>query len=313
MNKRILLVTSLFLFFGIIGNSYAKKKPSLKEAIMTQDIDKMKELLSQGADANEIMTNEPAIAWAVNVGNCDMIKLLVDNGANVNDDRGIFPVIYSLDHAKTPEEMLAENQRLNAVILKRCKGDTVKASQWMKHEDINRFSTAEDKLKLLLELGANPNVYDRSMEDNFFLEQVKKKNISLLKIMLASGKADLELRYHQGAQKILSMVNAINTAGWIDASNPENLKAGFDWAAAPLYNTPLLYAVKQNDLELVKLLVEGGANLQNGVKKEATDDNGATMTHTFYFEGPLDMAIHKEYKEIADYLVSKGALRDNNH
>lgn len=290
-------------------SAFAKKAPSLKDAIMNQDIAKMKELFEQGADANEQMTSEPAIHWAVIVGNCDMIKLLVEKGADVNDSRGIYPIIWSVFRAETPAELLQKNKDNNALILKRCKGDADKAAQWMKHEDITRFSTAEEKLKLLLELGANPNEYVSGGEQTFVTEAVKKRNLNLLQVVIDSKKADLELRYHQGVEKQLKVVEAIHTFHYMDKDNPGNYKVAVDWISAPQFKTPLLYAVDKNDLELVKILVEGGAELINGMKKEVPDVKGG---REFYFEGPLDLAIHEGYTEIADYLKSKGAFRMNN-
>ncbi len=58
-------------------------------------------------------------------------------------------------------------------------------------------------------------------------------------------------------------------------------------------NTPLHLAVRQNHLEMVKLLVEKGADM------EAANNAGLT---------PLSDARVRGFKEIEDYLIDRGAM-----
>jgi ankyrin repeat protein len=62
--------------------------------------------------------------------------------------------------------------------------------------------------------------------------------------------------------------------------------------------TPLLYACKWNNFELVKMLVEHGANVQT------RDKNGSTA---------LSMARVNGNIQIADFLLEKGAVESGNY
>ena len=80
----------------------------------------------------------------------------------------------------------------------------------------------------------------------------------------------------------------------------------------PMFNTPLLYAIDKENLELVKLLVEGGAEINNGKKYEWDKSTPQYRTHHWELWTPLDVAqsAKKPNKEIIDYLISKGGVKN---
>lgn len=296
----------LLSFVLLTANIFAKEKePNLNDALMQQDVAKMKELIANGANVNEQFSGNPLINWAITNGNCEIIKLLVDNGADINDQRSTIRNFQSIFSLKEPEERLAKNIKTNATILKRCKGDTIKASQWLTHEDITRFSTVAEVFNLLVELGCDINDYDRAGEVTVLLMAVRRKDMPMLKLALDSKKCDLELRYHQWAEKQVGFAKSIHTANFADKAGKMTAK---EWAQVPKFKTPLLHAINKGEVEIVKMLVDAGAELSNGMKKES----GGNGVYEWWLEGPLDLAIHEKNQELIDYLKSKGAKRLND-
>lgn len=306
--------TIIFLAAFIAINLNAGKTPSLKDAIMGQNYDKVKEALDNGADPNEMISSSPAIYWASWTGRADVIKLLLEKGANV-DGVGLIGItaLGGIVHdPKTPEDYVKENNEINAKVLKRFTEEKAKASGWLRETDITKFSTPEQRCKILLDAGADPNFLEGNgtvKEWTPFLNALNKENISLVKVMLESKRVDLEFRFHQWSEGVVKFVNYINASG--------NQGTGFfnqrdwdkkdrqEWALLPKFDTPLLFAVEKNNLELVKILVEAGASLYNGKKTEKIMTSGKL----YQYKSPLDIAVEKNYTEIADYLVSKGGIR----
>lgn len=113
--------------------------------------------------------------------------------------------------------------------------------------------------------------------------------------MLNSKKADTEFRFHQWSEGVISFTRHVEASKYI---NSDDMKV---WASVPKFNTPLLFAVEKNNLEMVKILVESGAEINNGKKVEKKG--------WFYYKSPLDIATENNYSAIVEYLTSKGAVR----
>lgn len=290
----------------IFFSAFAGKTPSLKSSVMGQSYDLTKKAIDDGADPNEQWSSAPALYWAAIQGRMDVIKLLVEKGAKV-DGTGLFgmtPLDGVIEHPKNPEDYIAENKKTNEKILKHFTETEAKAKGWYAETDISVFSTAAERIKLLLDLGADPNFLlgnGTVKEWTPFLTALDKGNLEFAKIMLASKKVDTEFRFHQWAEGVVKFVSYVDV-GKFEKSDRNDARK---WALVPKFDTPLLYAVDKKNLELVKLLVEAGAQLNNG-KKTQSGGNGTT---SFYYKSPLDIAIEKGYKEIADYLKSKGAVQ----
>jgi len=275
------------------------KDSALKTAIMGQDFEKTKAALDGGADPNEQFSSAPCIYWAAIQGRTDIMQLLIDKGAKV-DGVGLLclTALYGvIEGNKTPEDYVAENKKLNEAMLKRIKEDVLKQNGWWRLTDITKFSTPAERVKVLLDAGADPNYLlgNGSVKIGTpFLIAVQSNKLELVKVMLDSKKVDTELRFDQWLEKTMKMVTIL------EAGKYDNKKAALDWAQIPKYNTPLLFAVEKQNLELVKILVEGGANINMGKKVE---------TKYWEFWYPLDVAkkAKNPNQEIINYLISKGA------
>ncbi|MBI5541583.1 MAG: ankyrin repeat domain-containing protein [Bacteroidia bacterium] len=287
------------------------KSPSLYEAVSRQDMKLMKELLDAGADANEKYSGAPMILWAANSGNSEMIKLLVEKGAKVDETNmsGSTALSFLVDNGEEPEILLEKNKKINEKLIGRVKGDTAKVAKWLVHEDINRFSKVADKVKTLIDLGADPNFLLGNMSVKIgtpFLNAVQKNKLEIVKVMIDSKKVNLEYRFDAWLEKVQGNVNYLSAYKYVDKD------VARDWAKVPEKNTPLLEAIEKQNLELVKILVEGGANLTNGKKATKNYKEGSTGYTEWYIVGPLDQAYLVKNQEIMDYLISKGAVRLND-
>jgi len=277
------------LFLAVLTCSAFAGKPSLKDAIAKQDINKVKELLNNGADVNETWSGAPALYWAAWRGNCDMIKLLVENGAEVDklSTQGNTPLACVVSLAENPSTVIAANIKLNKKAIKRFGEEKCKAKGWLACTDSSKFSTSEEKAKTLIELGADPNFAlgtGAVKVGTPFLSAVKDQNLSLVKVMLDTKKVDTEKRFNKFAEKVLGNQNS----------------------------TPLIYAIEKQNLALVKLLVEGGADVNNGkdvIEKTSTyNENSVTIIKKTHWITPLAIATEKGNAEIISYLKENGAV-----
>jgi len=292
--------------FALLANVYAEKKPSLMLAIKANDLEKAKSAIEAGADVNEGEGSGTMIYWAVFYTNCDMIKLLVEKGAKIDGTTPMFGLTalnFAVDGAKEPSEIAEANKKTNERVLKNFTEEKAREKGWWANTDPSKYSTLGEKTKLLLELGANPNLLQGNgtvKEWTPFLTAVDKGKMELVKIMLESKKVDTEFRFHQWSEGVVSFVNYVEAGKYVKADR-NDVKY---WASLPRFDTPLLYAIDKDNLELVKLLVENGASLYNGKKVQETE-KGTTY---WKYLSPLDFAIRKGNADIISYLKSKDAV-----
>jgi ankyrin repeat protein len=308
MKKNVKVIFVLMLF----SSSIYAGKPSIKEAVKKQDLIKMKEALNAGADPNESWDGNTAIGWIAWRGSCDMLRLLIEKGAKVDGtgSSGNTALGAAVENKETPEDVIKENEKNNVRILKSTSEEKAREKGWLQNADRNSFSTPEEKIKTLLELGANPNFLLGNMSVKVgtpFLNAVDKQNLQRIEIMLISKKVDTELRFDQWAESTLSFVNKMEV-GKYEKMDRKDAKA---WASVPRYNTPLLFAVEKQNLSLIKLLVENGADINNGKKRitGVKGTYGSPDQTMFSYHSPLDIAVEKGNKEIIEYLKSKGAIK----
>ena len=287
----------------IATNSFAKDS-ALKIAITAQDFDRVKAALDAGCDPNESLGTSTILSWAAAWGcQVNMVKLLLEKGAKVDGvgSLGLTPLTSVVWGNAMPADIIAKNNKTNATILKHFTEEKAKEKGWWAQTDTSKFSTPSEIAKVLLDAGANPNYLLGNGLVKIgtpFLDAVKEEKLELVKVMLDSKKVDTELRFDQWAESVDRFVNTIH-AGVYD-----NKEVARDWAKIPQFNSPLIFAVEKHNLELVKLLIEAGADMNNG--KKVSGYKG----HTFGYLSPLDIAVDKGFTDIIEYLKSKGALRN---
>ena len=283
------------LFFALMACTAFAAKPSLVGPINASSFELTKKALDEGADPNEIHAQATEFCWACITGRTDIILLLLEKGAKVDEVGylGLTALAGIVEFPRTPAGIVAENAKINEKILKHFTVEKVKEKGWYIETDSTKFSTVEVRAKILLDAGANPNFLLGGAgvvkTGTPFLEAVKKGQLGMVKVMLDSKTVDIELRFDQYANKDEDWLKMVTNSKTMN------------WDKIPTGNTPLMYAVEKQKLELVKILVEGGAQLDN--IKKVNGSNG----HTFAYISALGIAIEKGNKEIAAYLLSKGA------
>lgn len=303
-------LVSILVMAIIAINSFAKDS-ALKQAITAQDFEKVKAALDAGCNPNESLGTSTVLSWAVTWGcQVEIVKLMIEKGAKVDGVGSLaLTPLASLVWAKDnkPEEIVARNNKTNEQMLKRIKKEVLMQNGWWAQTDITKFSTPLEIAKVLLDAGADPNYVLGSGAVKIgtpFLSAIKEAKFDLVKLMLDSKKVDTEYRFDSYAEKSIKVSNKLG-AGRLGGASTER-----EWAEIPMFNTPLLYAIDKQNLELVKMLVEGGADINNGKKHEWGETGAGVSVHHWELWTPLDVAQNdkKPNKEIIDYLISKGAL-----
>jgi ankyrin repeat protein len=284
---------------------------ALKVAITAQSYDKVKAALDAGADPNEILGGSTILSWAATWGcQANMVKLLIEKGAKVDGvgSMALTPLSAVVwEKNSMPGAIVARNMKTNEKMLKRIKKEVLIANGWWAESDSTKFSTPAEIAKVLLDAGANPNyVLGAGLVKigTPFLDAVKDFRMDLVKVMLDSKKVDTEYRFDSYAEKSIKVSNKLGAGRYGDANTEK------EWAEISMFNTPLLYAIEKGNLELVKILIEGGADINNGKKYEWNESNTQIKTHHWEYWTPLDIAqkAKNPNKEIIDYLISKGAV-----
>ena len=286
------------------------KKPSLKDPINKCDAEAVKKALDEGADANETWTSFSAIGWASMQTNCEIMKVLIDKGADVNYKSGIFGTALCKvveDESCEPSKRVEANYKSLTAMLKHFKdtAELIEKGYWNKrYTDIKTYSPIVDRVKLLVASGADVNAPNGSNSSTAFLAAVRLKKHEVVKALLASGKADFESRENQFKTN-LGKISDWGAAYKYEKGSRATVR---DWSKLPSENNALLDACENNDLDMVKILVEANANV-NCIKKAFTT---SSMGEKNWLIGPLDIATSKKSVEMVDYLKSKGAERMND-
>lgn len=297
---------------AMIATNLFAKDSALKLAITAQDFNRVKAALDAGCDPNESLGTSTILSWAAAWGcQVDMVKLLLEKGAKVDGvgSLGLTPLTSVVWGNAMPADIVAKNNKTNATILKHFTEEKAKEKGWWAQTDITKFSTSTEIAKVLLDAGANPNyILGNGLVKigTPFLDAVKENKLELVKVMLDSKKVDTEYRFDSYAEKSIKVMNKLGAGRLGDASTERK------WADVPMFNTPLLFAIEKEKIELIKILIEGGADINNGKKFEWRESKAGVDINHWEYRTPLDVAqkAKNPNKEIIDYLISKGATNN---
>jgi ankyrin repeat protein/cytochrome c5 len=241
---------------------------TLPDAVMQGDKTTTRQLLAQRADVN---TPQPdgttALHWAARQDDLETADALLRAGANPNATNryGITPLNLAATNASAPmaDRLLKAGANPNAVA---AEGETVL---------MTAARTGNPAVvKALLDHGATVNVKDTWKGQTALMWAAAETHPAVVKLLTEHG-ADVNARSIAWDFK--------DTKGTNGNANVYYPKGGL---------TPLLFAVRQGDLESVKTLVNAGADVN------ATDPVKIS---------PLVVAINNAQYNIAGFLLEKGA------
>jgi ankyrin repeat protein len=268
----------------------------LPEAAMARDMATVRALIAeQGVEVNALGPYEtPALHWVVRIEDVETASRLLDAGADPNL---LNPYRLSALH------LAIENGDVDMVkLLLQAGADPALRNQ---ADESALFIAARtgsaDIAALLLEYGADVNEQEPNFLQTPLMLAVRSGSASLVSLLLEHG-ADLNSRSLMGPEPDFRKPE--DNAG----SKGVGIVRG-GWPArgerAPIAGakTPLLYATRQGDPVLVKLLVEAGADL------EQADGNGVTPLLNVIINASVVSlgGPPTGHVETARYLIAQGA------
>jgi ankyrin repeat protein len=262
-------IGAIAVLVALAGTAVAAERPALVEAAKNGDRAAIRALIQKKADVNAADADgTTALHWAAYRDDLDSVDLLLKAGANVNaaNDLGATPLWNAGMNAGAPivKRLLEAGANPNLALLA---GETplMVASRSGKAETVD----------LLLRKGANPNA--RAARDQTALMwAASQRHSAVVKVLLAHG-ADVHARSSEWKE--------------VMAVPPHGL---------PQYNkviphgrdTALLFASRAGDLESARLLIAGGANVNDA------DAWGVSATV---------MAAHAGFPDLVELLLDRGA------
>ncbi len=255
---------------AVSGLDAAGNNLRLVQAAKNQDKEAVRSLLAERADVNAAQPDgTTALAWAAHWDDLEMADLLLQAGAGVDaaNEIGVTPV------------SLAVVNRSSAMVEKLLQaGANPNAPLWNGETPLmTAASTGEEGiLNSLLNRGADVNAKEARRGQTALMWAIAEGHPEAARLLIEHG-ADIRARTHRHGD-FQSML--VTTFGKDIQVTPGG---GY---------TPLLFAARIGDLETARLLVEKGADVNEGTPEEGT---------------PLVVASAAGHERLARFLLDEGA------
>jgi ankyrin repeat protein len=257
------------------------------DAARRGDAEVLASLIASGLDVNAAdVDRTSALHWAVRSDALDAVELLLDAGADVaaENRHGITPIYLAAQNGNAPmiRTLLAAGGDANQVDRT---GETVLM--------IAVQAGDADAVEVLLDHGARVDATDPTYGQTALMWAARDGYADVAAVLIDHG-ADPTARTRLGEapEPRLPCVNRTGCGshgvGIIRGGLPERGKRD----PIPGEMTPLMYAAREGRLDVARLLLEAGADVN------AVDVNGI---------GPLLLAISNNHIEVARFLLDAGA------
>ncbi|MGV3592829.1 MAG: ankyrin repeat domain-containing protein [Gammaproteobacteria bacterium] len=292
--KRI-LIPALLSFAGL---TFAAEPgdSALAIAAMERDFDTVRALLAErGADVNATGPYAtPPLHWIVRVGEHELAQRLLELGADPNtaNPYGLHPLHLAITNADVDMVNL-----LLAAGADPEQADNAAETPLM----LAARSGSAAIVEALLEAGAAVDTREPHYDQTALMLAVRAGAPDSVRLLLASG-ADVDAQSRAGAVpdfRLPSQNAGSKGVGIVRGGWPERGERSPVGGA----KTPLLYATRQGDLELTRLLVEAGADI------ELSDANGLTPLLNAILNASIESLERPraQHIAIAHYLIERGA------
>jgi ankyrin repeat protein len=268
------------------------------EAARLGDRQAVQALLQQGLDVDGWGTDgTPALHWAVRVSDQQLVDLLLAQGADVNGANR---------YGQAPIHVAVQYRHVGMVRRLLDAGADIEAADASGEPPLVMATRlgAREMVEELLAQGAEVDARDSVYGQTPLMLAVRDEHSGLVERFLAAG-ADVnaqslageEMRFILPAEVPVGTSKGvgINRMGWPDRGARQPIAGA---------KTPLLFATRQGNLALTRLLVEAGADI------EVADANGITpLINTIINHSIVNVnrTGRSDHLEIAQYLVDTGA------
>ena len=287
MKTRFTWALALGLALAAPALAYAAASP-VADAARQQDRAAIRALIKQKGDVNAPQPDgATALHWATHWDDMETVELLLSSGATVNVKN---------DYGVTPISLASENANLLAVQRLIKAGADVNAASSTGETPLMTAVRAGSipVIKALIAAGADVNAKGGGRDQTALHWAVAQKQREIMRVLI-DAKADLNARTEL-RREFVSFSRGNPQGGRLTGIADHTLasdgsRPGLRWINKGGL-TPLLFAARDGDLESVKMLVAGGANIN------ATTGIGETA---------LMLAAHNDHTDTALFLIDKGA------
>ena len=265
--------------------SAAAADTRLADAAARRDLAAVKALLAGPVDVNAPGSDgTPALHWAVRVDDLEMATLLLGAGADARlaNRNGLAPLALATTNG-SPAMMrllLDKGADPNAT-------DPANDTMLMIAARVGVL----DSVKLLLERGATVDTRDETYQQTALMVAVREGHTPIVR-MLIEARADVNAQTRAGRTPNWVLPNSVPGFGHGVGIVRGGLPPRGSRQPIPGALTPLLYAARDGRLEVARVLLDAGADI------DKTDANGIT---------PLISAIVNNRVDVAQLLIDRGA------
>ncbi|HET9269529.1 MAG TPA: ankyrin repeat domain-containing protein [Vicinamibacterales bacterium] len=287
MNRYISTGCAVFLLLASFSAGAATS--DVADAAQRGDGAAVRRLLAQKADVNVPQADgATALHWAVYREDVETVDALLKAGANAKAAN---------QYGATPLSMAAENG--NAAIVKRLLEAGASANERMANDDTALMMAARTGnvavITLLLDHGADVNASEKTRGTTALMWAAAQGHVPAVKLLVDRGAdvravsapawQDRPVRYAKATDPRPSQGR--NQDLVVSQVGPRNTRARDGGGL-----TPLVFAVRANDLESVRILLAAGADVNQTTR---------------YGWSPLLVATQNRYYQLASYLLDHGA------
>jgi ankyrin repeat protein len=271
---------------------------AVAEAARQGDHQAVQELLRQEHDVNGWDSGgTPALHWAVHVSDQELVDILLASGADVDraNRYGIAPIHVAVQqrHAAMVERLLEAGAN----------AEQLDASGELPLLTATRLGDAAI-VELLLTHGAQVDARDVHYGQSALMIAVREEHPELVQRLLAAG-ADVNAQSLAGElQKVvLPSEVPVGTSQGVGINRSGLPDRGMRYPITGM-KTPLLFATRQGNFALTKLLVEAGAAIETADANGITPLINAILNHSVV---NVNRPGKSDHLKIAQYLIEAGA------
>ena len=282
--RRACLAVLLFIATAAPGQA-AENDTRLADAAMRRDVTAVRTLIGQKVDANVPGSDgTPALHWAVRVDDVATAKLLLGAGAQAT---------LANRYGLTPLAIASANG--NAAMIGVLLDAGADANAPDPAGDTPLMNAARvgsiDAVSLLLERGAKIDAADATYQQTALMVAIRENNPDIVKLLIARG-ASVNAKTRVGRAPQWIFPNSVPGFGHGIGIVRGGLPPRGSRAPIPGGMSPLLYAARDGRMDLVRMLLDAGANINE------RDANDIT---------PLIIAITNNHPDVARFLIDHGA------